>query len=159
MGDDGRSYRGLVDYTESGKTCKTWTSVNKWSVAEEKATADKEIGGIMNWGNGLGNHNYCRNPDPKEGFDKPWCFTTDPKKDKEACNIEVCPEEERVFGDEAKELADTMQSGMSVSSLKDCEASDCLFGSGDTTMDTRVKFLQSFKIGRTKDGKACACRR
>lgn len=156
-GDLGRSYRGLVSYTVSGRTCKNWASKNKWKGAVLTATPDiEEADGIMKWGNGLGNHNYCRNPDPDEGFDEPWCFTTDPKREKEACNIDLCPAKEQKFTEMAKELAGTMKSGMS---LPDCLCPDHVYGSTVTTMDTSVKFLQSEQMGRTKDGKPCSCRR
>lgn len=155
-GDLGRSYRGLVSITESGRECRNWVSKNKWKGAALSATPDREqADGTMEWGNGLGNHNYCRNPDKKEGFEKPWCFTTDPKREKEACNIDKCASTQRKFVNEATKLAKTMKSGMS---LPDCLCGSHLFGSSDTSKDTSVKFLQNEHMGRTKDGKPCHCR-
>lgn len=154
-GAKGRSYRGLVSYTVSGRTCKNWLSDNPWKGAGQTATPDVEEGGIMKWGNGLGNHNYCRNPDGAEGFDKPWCFTLDPKVPKEACNIEQCPDKQPEYVNIAEKLGKTMRSGMSVPG---CKCADQLFGSTVTTEDTSVKFLQNTRMGRTKDGKPCTCR-
>jgi len=183
-GAKGKSYRGLVSYTESGRTCKNWLANNPWNGANMKATPDLEgKDGTMKWGNGLGNHNYCRNPDSSE--EKPWCFTADPKKPKETCNIDPCPETVD-WKFEAKKLAKKMQSGMSAPLEDDvCDCSRQLFGSSVTTpMDTRVKFreqdwwtdhtehtghrtsrkptenfLQREHTGRAKDGRPCTCRR
>jgi hypothetical protein len=122
-GEKGRSYRGLVSYTISGRTCKNWLSDNPFKGAGQKPTPDIEEGGIMKWGNGLGNHNYCRNPDSAEGFNEPWCFTTDPKVPKEACNIQQCKAGDHSpqhYWDEAQDLAETMKDGMSLDEPTPC---------------------------------------
>lgn len=31
--------------------------------------------------------NYCRNPD---GSERPWCYTTDPKVEREFCDLQRC---------------------------------------------------------------------
>ena len=37
---------------------------------------------------GLGDHNYCRNPDGEPGA---WCYTTDPDQKWESCGVIDCP--------------------------------------------------------------------
>merc|ERR1719498_90685 len=108
-GGNGRSYRGLISYTASGRTCKNWNDDNPWKNNIKRiAEPDLEVKGVMHWGNGIGNHNYCRNPDPTN-FDKPWCFTSDPTAPIEECNIDPCPENSRSWTEEAAELANKMK--------------------------------------------------
>merc|ERR1719181_158979 len=151
-GAKGRSYRGLVTSTVSGRTCQKWTDDHPWKdAAAMKATADNEgDDGTMAWGNGLGNHNYCRNPD--SSMSTPWCYTQDPAKDhkKEACDIPKCPGKARDFQGEAKTLSKKIGS-------TDCKCAAQLYGSTETTADTAVKFLQGARMGVTKDGKPCKC--
>merc|ERR1719164_387332 len=50
--DKGKSYKGLVTSTMSGRTCQNWLKDAPHSISTAPSTA-----------NGLGNHNYCSNPD------------------------------------------------------------------------------------------------
>merc|ERR550514_2338090 len=72
--DKGKSYKGLLTSTSSGRKCQVWSKQKPHKIGIEASNE-----------NGLGNHNYCRNPDGS--FDKPWCFTMDPSPDHEK---EVC---------------------------------------------------------------------
>mmetsp|Transcript_100965 Transcript_100965/g.200572 ORF Transcript_100965/g.200572 Transcript_100965/m.200572 type:complete len:193 (+) Transcript_100965:131-709(+) len=155
-GGKGRSYRGLVSTTVSGRTCQKWTATHPWKATRKfRPRADKKTkdGGVK-WGNGLGNHNYCRNPDSSES--QPWCFTMDTQKDhmKELCEIPKCPTKLRDFQKEHKETTIKIKS-------TDCECMDELYGSSRTTKDTSVPTytgLMQGKWGRGKDGKPCRCK-
>merc|ERR1719261_886855 len=73
--EDGKDYVGLQDMSMSGRKCANWM---------DKA----EDAGIAPTTKGIGNHNYCRNPDGSSS--KPWCFTIDPAKE---CKDEGKPPE------------------------------------------------------------------
>ncbi|XP_034322078.2 uncharacterized protein [Magallana gigas] len=66
----GYDYTGKVHITQSGRTCQAWSSQTPHS---HSLTSLPE--------------NYCRNPD---GEPAPWCYTTDPYKRWEICNISDC---------------------------------------------------------------------
>ncbi|CAM4727131.1 unnamed protein product [Leuciscus chuanchicus] len=79
---DGQSYRGKVSETEEGDECLDWNS---------EFILDKGLfpSTLFASSEGLGQHNFCRNPD---GDKKPWCFI---KKDKKLrwdhCSVRKCP--------------------------------------------------------------------
>jgi len=154
-GGKGGSYRGLVSTTVSGRTCQKWTATHPWKEAAKlKPKPDKETKDGMKWGNGLGNHNFCRNPDKSE--DRPWCYTMDPtnKHKKELCEIPTCPTKMRDFQREHKTTAVKIKS-------KDCECMDELYGSSRTSKDTSVKTytgLMQGQWGRDEEGKPCSCK-
>ncbi|XP_057297414.1 protein SpAN-like [Hydractinia symbiolongicarpus] len=60
----GRDYRGKLDYTEHGVMCQSW---NHQYPHSHNYTCKKKR-------EGLGRHNYCRNPFGQK--ERPWCFTT-----------------------------------------------------------------------------------
>ena len=66
---DGTAYTGNVTTTVSGRTCKVWSSITSYAR--------------------LGQHNFCRDPTP-ETPNGVWCFTTDPKKLWEFCEVPWC---------------------------------------------------------------------
>merc|ERR1719213_1275714 len=114
--DKGKSYKGLLTSTTSGRTCQNWSKTKPHEISIEPSNE-----------NGLGNHNYCRNPDSSE--EKPWCYTMDPVEDhkKELCEIPACPAKPRDFTDEAEALALKVAEGL------ECDCMDQLYGSSRTT--------------------------
>merc|ERR1740138_1964841 len=138
--DKGKGYKGLATSTTSGRTCQNWLKDKPHEISTEPSTE-----------NGLGNHNYCRNPDGSE--DKPWCYTMDPSPDheKETCDIPVCPPAARDFVDEAKTLA------TKVAPELDCECAAQLYGSTTTTANTKVSLAQTkSRKGKIVEGR-CRC--
>ena len=69
---DGTAYNGSASTTESGLTCHIWSITPP---------------NINHSFTGVGDHNYCRSPD---GDYNVWCFTTDPGKPWEYCDVPVC---------------------------------------------------------------------
>ena len=57
----GKDYVGDTSTTETGSSCKNWTSIPLSSYP----------------GGGIGDHNFCRNPWPEKGVDQPWCYVSD----------------------------------------------------------------------------------
>lgn len=163
-GAKGKSYRGLMTSTKTGRTCQKWSAelphdqaAKIKPVADTKESVDEDdirSPAVITWGNGLGNHNYCRNPDQSE--DMPWCYTMDPELKgphvKETCEIPKCPAHPRNWIDEAADMSVKVASGLN------CDCAAQLYGSTTTTEDTAVKFTQITKRGRIgKDGK-CHCK-
>lgn len=61
----------MINTTISNRTCQRWDS-------------DTPHGHNFN---NLNAENYCRNPDNEP---EPWCYTTDPNKRWEICDIPFC---------------------------------------------------------------------
>ena len=70
---DGTSYKGTVSKTKKQVTCQKWNVQTPHSHSRLTTT----------------DHNYCRNPDGESGL---WCYTTDPKKRWDYCDVRMCGE-------------------------------------------------------------------
>ncbi|CAG2188701.1 PLG [Mytilus edulis] len=70
----GSEYKGKISTTISNRACQSW----KLNSPHRHRFHNLEA-------------NYCRNPD---GEPAPWCYTTDPKKRWEICNVPFCTKEE-----------------------------------------------------------------
>ena len=68
---DGATYVGINNKTKSGRTCQHWKAQTPHF---HKKGIDQD-------------ENYCRNPDDKKTV---WCYTMDPKKRKDFCDIQLC---------------------------------------------------------------------
>nr|XP_054750718.1 plasminogen-like [Lytechinus pictus] len=72
---NGSDYRGEVSITYSNKTCQNWTSQQPHSHTRTPVNYSDA---------GLGDHNFCRNPD---GEEYAWCYTMSPLSRWEYCDI------------------------------------------------------------------------
>uniref|UniRef100_A0A3P9A0G4 Kringle domain-containing protein n=1 Tax=Esox lucius TaxID=8010 RepID=A0A3P9A0G4_ESOLU len=80
---NGVEYRGNNQSSSTGLTCLNWTNT----------TRDYDDIDILFslCSVGVGDHNYCRNPDSSE---KPWCYVTGPdtQAQRQTCAIDTCKE-------------------------------------------------------------------
>ena len=75
-----RSYRGDISKTKSGLTCQKWTDQSPHKHTRTPTNYENE---------GLGNHNFCRNPDSDDPDMKgAWCYTTDSATRWEYCTCQ-----------------------------------------------------------------------
>ncbi|XP_071596574.1 plasminogen-like isoform X1 [Heliangelus exortis] len=84
---NGKDYRGRVAKTAGGRTCQEWSS--------QKPHSHKYFTPVTHPRAGL-DKNYCRNPDGD--INGVWCFTTDPEKKWEYCEIPRCSSSEHDCG-------------------------------------------------------------
>ncbi|ELU14629.1 hypothetical protein CAPTEDRAFT_162027 [Capitella teleta] len=71
----GQDYRGSISTTLSGHTCRKWID----SSPSQYFTSQFP---------GIGDHNFCRNPDNRANA--PWCFTSNPDVPMEVCAVSKC---------------------------------------------------------------------
>lgn len=80
----GSGYRGTQSISNTGAECINWNST---SLRGKKFTARKLDASSL----GLGNHNFCRNPD---GDNSPWCYVyRGTQINWEFCSLPKCPGE------------------------------------------------------------------
>lgn len=72
--DDGIDYKGTISKTVTGIPCQKWNSLKPHSHSYTYMMANEE--------------NYCRIPDQYSS--KPWCYTTDPYKRWDFCDVPKC---------------------------------------------------------------------
>ncbi|XP_005363435.1 plasminogen [Microtus ochrogaster] len=77
----GKNYRGTMSKTKNGVTCQKWSATSPHVPNYSPNTHPND---------GL-EENYCRNPDNDDKG--PWCYTTDPDKRFDYCDIPECEEE------------------------------------------------------------------
>nr|XP_048276730.1 plasminogen isoform X1 [Myodes glareolus] len=77
----GKNYRGTMSKTKNGVTCQKWSATSPHVPNISPNTHPND---------GL-EENYCRNPD--SDVKGPWCYTTDPVKRYDYCDIPECEEE------------------------------------------------------------------
>ena len=73
-------YRGVLNTTVSGKTCKKWSSLPSNPYFPDYIDKNFPYKGLSK--------NFCRNPTFDDNV--VWCYTTDPSMEKEACSIPNC---------------------------------------------------------------------
>nr|XP_060634283.1 hepatocyte growth factor isoform X5 [Anolis sagrei ordinatus] len=99
----GANYKGTLSVTKSGIRCQAWNS----TIPHEHNYRGKDLRG-----------NFCRNPKGEE--DGPWCFTSNPEKRYEVCDIPLCSEAECMTcnGESYRGLMDHTETG------KECQRWD-----------------------------------
>ncbi|XP_032435223.1 tissue-type plasminogen activator isoform X2 [Xiphophorus hellerii] len=80
----GEGYRGTWSISQTGAACINWNST---SLRGRRFTAQKSDANSL----GLGNHNFCRNPDHDSS---PWCYVyRGTQIEWEFCSVPKCPED------------------------------------------------------------------
>lgn len=115
------TYRGCQSKTVTGRTCQKWTSQlpHQHESLESLAEHGLEASGI------LGDHNYCR-AQFKETI---WCYTTDPEKEKEECEViaDVIPCKKRTdcYGKSCVAWLTDGESCETLENVFECDCSGC----------------------------------
>ena len=73
------TYRGSVSTTQVGVACQNWVSTSPHTHRYHDMVES-----------GVGDHDYCRNPDGVGGV---WCYTVDPETRWDWCNVPFCTQE------------------------------------------------------------------
>nr|XP_020450048.1 phosphoinositide-3-kinase-interacting protein 1 [Monopterus albus] len=82
MRSNGVEYRGQQESSSSGLACLNWTNTSR----------DYDVESHPDSQTGVGDHNFCRNPDSSE---KPWCYIAGPDGtvQRQFCTIVTCKEQ------------------------------------------------------------------
>ncbi|XP_040898681.1 phosphoinositide-3-kinase-interacting protein 1 [Toxotes jaculatrix] len=90
---NGVEYRGEQESSSSGLSCLNWTNSSR--DYDVKTHPDSQTG--------VGDHNYCRNPDSSE---RPWCYIAGPDGmvQRQFCAIDTCKEQASTVPSEAESL-------------------------------------------------------
>lgn len=96
MISNGVEYRGEQPSSSSGLTCLNWTNTSR----------DYDVTLHPDSQTGVGDHNYCRNPDSSE---RPWCYITGPDGtvQRQFCAVDTCKEQASIVPAEAAPLKPT----------------------------------------------------
>mmetsp|Transcript_14031 Transcript_14031/g.34045 ORF Transcript_14031/g.34045 Transcript_14031/m.34045 type:complete len:173 (+) Transcript_14031:116-634(+) len=140
--DKGQSYRGLTSHTVSGRQCQGWSEQRPHKINMAAADADLD---------GLGPHNYCRNPmGDKSG---PYCYTMDSNKETELCNVPKCQPDHEVANLKAKR--DELKAAMGWHNCDCSEAGSTQSGKGGA--GPAISFLHR-GVGNATGAK-CSCQK
>ncbi|XP_042278417.1 phosphoinositide-3-kinase-interacting protein 1 [Thunnus maccoyii] len=107
MTSNGVEYRGEEHSSSSGLTCLNWTN----------CTRDYDVKIHPDSQTGVGDHNYCRNPDSSE---RPWCYIAGPDGtiQRQFCSIDTCKEQTSTVAAKAESLIPTETTPSTESSAK-----------------------------------------
>ncbi|KAM8885269.1 phosphoinositide-3-kinase-interacting protein 1 [Spinachia spinachia] len=96
VGSSGVQYRGDAHSSSSGLPCLNWTNTSRDYNHESHPDAQT----------GVGDHNYCRNPDSSE---RPWCYIAGPDGtvQRQFCAVNACREQGAVAAEEAESFQPT----------------------------------------------------
>ncbi|XP_038558676.1 phosphoinositide-3-kinase-interacting protein 1 [Micropterus salmoides] len=96
MRSNGVEYTGEQQSSSTGLTCLNWTNT----------TRDYDVNIHPDSQTGVGDHNYCRNPDSSE---RPWCYIAGPDGtvQRQFCAIDACKEQASTVPAETKSLNPT----------------------------------------------------
>ncbi|XP_029915822.1 phosphoinositide-3-kinase-interacting protein 1 [Myripristis murdjan] len=91
---NGVQYRGEQRSSSAGLTCLIWTN----------CTRDYDVQSHTDSDSGIGDHNYCRNPDSSE---RPWCYIAGPDGmvQRQFCSIQPCSEQPSTVAPVAENLS------------------------------------------------------
>ena len=121
-GAEGYTYRGTQSITESGARCQDWSS----QTPNTHGWTPNAVPGY--W---LEDGPYCRNP--KQNFERPWCFTVDGDR-WEYCSIELCADATAEDCSPLHTVAKDIGEDNSCTSYSPCDV-----GEGDCDKDSDCK--------------------